>query len=126
MSKKIVENPYKILGVSPLASDAEITKAFSLAMKQRKYPPDAIAKARKSLMNPDERIIADYLNPIIPLVKRFKISDSTATNHIDYPVEERLTTAQIDKLIQIEIDKLARTDRERDSDRELANLVWDV
>lgn len=121
-----MENPYKILGVSPLASDAEITKAFSLAMKQRKYPPDAIAKARKSLMNPDERIIADYLTPIVPLVKRFKISDSTATNQIDYPVEERLTTAQIDKLIEIEIAKLTRTDRERDSNRELANLVWEL
>lgn len=126
MPTKIIENPYKILGVSPLASDAEITKAFSLAMKQRKYPPDAIAKARKSLMNPDERIVADYLTPIVPLVKRFKISDSTATNQIDYPVEERLTTAQIDKLIEIEIAKLTRTDGEHDSDRELANLVWDL
>ncbi|WP_373543073.1 molecular chaperone DnaJ [Chamaesiphon sp.] len=126
MPTKIVENPYKILGVSPLSSDAEITKAFSLAMKQRKYPPDAIAKARKSLMNPDERIIADYLNPIVPRVNRFKIADSTATNQIDYPVEERLTISQIDKLIEIEIDKLVRVDREQDSDRELANLVWDV
>ena len=126
MKNKITENPYKILGVSPLASDAEITKAFSLAMKQRKYPPDAIAKARKSLMNHEERIIADYLNPIIPLVKRFKSSDYNDENRIDYPVEERLTIDQIDRLIQIEVDKLARVDRERDSDRELANLVWDV
>ncbi len=122
----MMENPYKILGVSPLASDAEITKAFGVAMKQRKYPPDAIAKARKSLMNPAERIVADYLNPIIPLVKRFKISDSKAANQTDYPVEERLTTAQIDRLIQIEIDKLVRIDREQESDRELANLVWDL
>jgi hypothetical protein len=126
MPNKIVENPYKILGVSPLASDAEITKAFSIAMKQRKYPPDAIAKARRSLMNPEERIIADYLNPIVPLVKRFKIFDSTETNQIDYPVEERLTIAQIDKSIEIEIAKLVRADREQDNNRELANLVWDL
>jgi hypothetical protein len=126
MQNKINENPYKILGVSPLASDAEITKAFSLAMKHRKYPPDAIAKARKSLMNPDERIIADYLSPIIPLVKRFKSSDPNDEHQIDYPVEERLTIEQIDRLIQSESDKLARCDRERDSDRELANLVWEL
>jgi hypothetical protein len=126
MQHKINENPYKILGVSPLASDAEITKAFSLAMKQRKYPPDAIAKARKSLMNPAERIIADYLNPIIPLAKRFKSSDNSGEHSIDYPVEERLTIDQIDRLIQSESDKLARVNRERESDRELANLVWGV
>lgn len=76
-------NPYDVLGVSPGASNAEITKAFALAMKHRKYPPDAIAKARKSLMNPQERIIADYLRPIIGTVKRFKRSDFSA---LDEPI----------------------------------------
>ena len=118
------ENPYKILDVSPLASNAEITKAFSVAMKQRKYPPDAIAKARKSLMNPDERVIADYLSPVIPLVKRFKSIDVNDENRVEYPIEERLTPAQIDRLIQLEIDKIELVDRSVDSDRELANLVW--
>jgi hypothetical protein len=58
-------NPYDVLEVSSGASNEEITKAFALAMKHRKYPPDAIALARKSLMNPQERIIADYLRPIV-------------------------------------------------------------
>jgi hypothetical protein len=71
-------NPYDVLEVSSGASNEEITKAFTLAMKHRKYPPDAIAKARKSLMNPQERIIADYLRPIIGTVKRFKRSDFSA------------------------------------------------
>jgi hypothetical protein len=119
MQERITENPYAVLGVSPLASNAEITKAFGLAMKQRKYPADAIAKARKSLMNPDERIIADYLNPIIPLVKRFRSSD---LNDRD-PAIAQLAVEEIDRLIQIEIDRLEREDR--NSDVELANLVWD-
>jgi hypothetical protein len=118
------QNPYKILDVSPLASNAEITKAFGLAMKQRKYPPDAIAKARKSLMNPEERMIADYLSPIIPLAKRFRSSDFDDNIRIDDPVEEQLTPAQIDRLIQIEVEKLAELDRAQDSDLELANLIW--
>ena len=44
----ITPNPYDVLEVSPGASDKEITVAFAMAMKRRKYPPDAIALARKS------------------------------------------------------------------------------
>ncbi len=89
------------------------------------YPLDQIAKARKFLMNPDERIIADYLSPVIPLVKRFRTSDFSDRSRIEDPVEEQLTPEQIDRLIQIEIDKLERADRGQDIDRELASLVWD-
>jgi hypothetical protein len=125
MPDKIIENPYQILGVSPLASNAEITKAFGAAMKQRKYSADTIAKARKSLMNPDDRIVADYLNPIISIVRRFQSGELKDKAQIKDPVTSQLTPAQIDRLIQIEIDKLERADREQDIDRELANLVWD-
>jgi hypothetical protein len=125
MQAKIVENPYKILAVSPLASNAEITKAFSIAMKQRKYPPDTIAKARKSLMNPDERIIADYLSPVIPRVNRFRVADGQDQERIRYPIEERLTSEQIDRLIQLEIDKIERQDRTPEINTELTNLIWD-
>ena len=59
-------NPYEILDISPNASNAEINQAFAAAMKQRKYPVDAIARVRKCLMNPKERIMADYLRPILP------------------------------------------------------------
>lgn len=125
MQTNIVENPYKILAVSPLASNAEITKAFGVAMKLRKYPPDIIAKARKSLMNPDERIIADYLSPVIPLVNRFRIADGSGKDPIAYPVEERLTPEQIDRLIQLEIDKIECQDRAQEINTELAKLIWD-
>jgi hypothetical protein len=71
-------NPYTILGVSPAASKAEITKAVAVAMKRKQYPVDAIAKAQRSLMKSEERIIADYLRPILPTIKRFKYSDLSA------------------------------------------------
>lgn len=72
------QNPYDILGVSQAASKAEITKAVAIAMKRKQYPVDVIAKAQKSLMKPEERIIADYLRPILPPIKRFKYSDLSA------------------------------------------------
>jgi hypothetical protein len=37
-----------------------------------------IAKAQRSLMKPEERIIADYLRPILPTIKRFKYTDLSA------------------------------------------------
>ena len=76
--KSIAPNPYDVLEVSPGASSKKITVAFAMAMKRRKYPPDAIALARKSLMNPQERIIADYLRPITNPIQRFKRSNLSA------------------------------------------------
>lgn len=73
--RSITPNPYDVLEVSPGASNKEITVAFTMAMKRRKYPPSEIALARKSLINPDDRIIADYLRPIIQPIQHFKHSD---------------------------------------------------
>lgn len=72
------QNPYQILGISQSASKAEITKAVAIAMKRKQYPVDAIAKAQKSLMKAEERIIADYLLPILPTITRFKKSNLSA------------------------------------------------
>lgn len=72
------KNPYEILGVSPAASKAEITKAVALAMKRKQYPVNVIAKAQKSLMKTEERILADYLRPLLPPIQRFKYSDLSA------------------------------------------------
>jgi len=68
-------NPYTILGVSQAASKAEINKAVAVAMKSKQYPVDVIAKAQKILISSEERIIADYLRPILPPIKRFKYSN---------------------------------------------------
>jgi hypothetical protein len=81
MYDNLDDNPYDILDISPSASSPEITKAFGLAMKRRSYSMDSIAKARKILMNPQDRIVADYLRPNLPLVQRLKtMSFSEASN----------------------------------------------
>ena len=71
-------NPYDVLGVPQAASKAEIVKAVAVAMKLRRYPVDAIAKAQKSLMDSKKRILADYLRPILPTIQRFKRKDLSA------------------------------------------------
>lgn len=87
------KNPYDILGVSPAASKAEITKAVAVAMKQKQYPVNVIAKAQKSLMKAEERIIADYLRPILPIIKRFKYSDLSA---LEQPVPTLVLLSEFD------------------------------
>jgi hypothetical protein len=103
-------NPYDVLEVSPGASNKEITVAFATAMKRRKYPPDAIAMARKSLMNPEERIIADYLRPILAPVKRFKRSDFSA---LDTPAPKLEFLSEFDGLDNAIADsnKVSQSDR---------------
>ena len=86
-------NPYDILEVSPAASKAEITKAVAVAMKRKQYPVDVIAKAQKSLVKAEERIIADYLRPILPTIKRFKYSDLSA---LDQPVPTLVLLSEFD------------------------------
>lgn len=79
MKKKLSNpNPYNVLGISQAASNAEITKAFAMAVKCREYPPDTIAKARKSLMNTQERLMADYLRPILLPIHSFKRENFSA------------------------------------------------
>lgn len=88
-------NPYDVLGVSPAASKAEINKAVTLAMKRKQYPVEVIAKAQKSLMKSEERIIADYLRPILPSIKRFKYSDLSA---LEQPEPEIILLSEFDGL----------------------------
>ena len=93
----ITPNPYDVLEVSPEASNKEITVAFTMAMKRRKYSPNVIALARKSLMNLEERIIADYLRPIISPTQRFKRSDLSA---LDKPAPKLEFLQKFDDLEQ--------------------------
>ncbi|MBD2777210.1 molecular chaperone DnaJ [Iningainema tapete] len=93
----MIHNPYDILGISQAASKAEITKAVAVAMKRKQYPVDVIAKAQKSLMKPQDRIIADYLRPILPMIKRFKYSDLSA---LDQPVPTLMLLSEFDNLEQ--------------------------
>lgn len=88
-------NPYNILGVSQAASKAEITKAVAVAMKRKQYPVDIIAKAQRSLMKSSERIIADYLRPILPTIKRFKHADLSA---LEQPAPTLVLLSEFDGL----------------------------
>ena len=118
MNKQLpTPNPYDVLEVSPGASNKEITVAFAMAMKRRKYPPDAIALARKSLMNPEERIIADYLRPIISTVKRFKRSDFSA---LDRPAPKLEFLAEFDGLDTA----LEDANKVSESDRRLGAMLF--
>lgn len=107
-------NPYEILDISPDASNAEINQAFAVAMKQRKYPVDAIAKARKCLMNPKERIIADYLRPILPETisdfQREDFSELEESTELEFLPEFNGLTEAIANIGQIsEIDRRVGT-----------------
>ncbi|MBD2317954.1 molecular chaperone DnaJ [Phormidium tenue] len=81
-------NPYDILGLTSASSKSEITKAMATAMKQKAYPIDAIAKAQKALMKSEERLVADFLRPILPTLQRFQRSDLSA-------LQEELPTLEI-------------------------------
>jgi hypothetical protein len=93
----MINNPYKILGVSQAASKAEITNAVAMAMKHKQYSANQIAKAQKMLMNPQERIIADYLSPILPTIKHFKYSDLSALKE---PIQTLILLSEFDGLEQ--------------------------
>ncbi|WP_299493695.1 hypothetical protein [Acaryochloris sp. IP29b_bin.137] len=66
MSKVAVPlNPYEVLGVTPDTPIRDIPKAFAEAIRQRQHSPQTLAKARKCLMNPDERLLADFSQPLL-------------------------------------------------------------
>ena len=104
-------NPYDILEISPTASNKEITVAFTMAIKRRKYSPKDIAQARKSLMNSQTRIVADYLRPIVSPIENFETSDFSI---LERPIENLEFLADFDNLkSEIDsIDSISNTDRE--------------
>ena len=112
-------NPYDVLEISPTASNKEITIAFTMAMKRRKYSPKEIAQARKSLINPQTRIIADYLRPIISPVKDFEKSDFSA---LDSSLESLDFLTEFNNLKQ----EISSLDSISDSDKELGDNLFPV
>lgn len=79
----IALNPYDVLEVDRSATNAEITKAMARALKRRQYPAEAIASARKRLMNPQERLLADYLLPQHP--QEIQPFESQDFSHFEAP-----------------------------------------
>ncbi|NCO76161.1 MAG: J domain-containing protein [Cyanobacteria bacterium] len=114
--ENITPNPYDILEVSSAASTSEITKAFAMAMKKKRYNPKQIAEARKNLMDSQQRLIADYLRPNLPLIQRFKKQDLSALNEpiplikllpefdgLDTAYKESETISESDKELGLEL-----------------------
>ncbi|TVQ42307.1 MAG: molecular chaperone DnaJ [Gloeocapsa sp. DLM2.Bin57] len=113
----LTTNPYDILEVSNSASNTEITKAFTLAMKRKKYALDLIAQARKSLLNQEDRLIADYLRPHLVTVKRFKAQD---TSLLEKPVQTLDYLSQFDNLEEV----ISASGDEGKIDQKLGQNLW--
>ncbi|WP_310483329.1 hypothetical protein [Chamaesiphon sp. VAR_48_metabat_403] len=95
-------HPYQILELDPTATSAQVLKAFTLAMQRKQYPPDVLVKARKLLMNPDDRLIIDYLWG--------SWQQTTSTTSSSNPLLLATLTTKIDELTS-SIDKLAQTEQ---------------
>lgn len=59
-----MKNPYTILNVPQDATNPQILRAMTMAMKERKYPNTEIAQARAQLSKPTTRLAADFTFPI--------------------------------------------------------------
>lgn len=82
MTQEPIINPYYILDISPMASKPEITQALAKAIKQKRYHVKVLADAQKTLLNPQKRIVADFLLPVLPSPKRFQ---TTNYDKLDLP-----------------------------------------
>lgn len=69
-----MKNPYEILGLSQEATEADITQGFNRAlmhnMKSKQYTPAELMAARKQLLTPARRLVADLVYPARPKAKR--------------------------------------------------------
>jgi hypothetical protein len=103
-------NPYQVLNVSSSASNTEITKAMKMAMVQKKHPLNVISQAHKSLLNPQERIIADYLREILPPLQRFQKTDLSELENLPETLDLLPELDNIDKEI-LEIKNISESDK---------------
>jgi hypothetical protein len=93
-------NPYDVLNVSQTASKTEITKAMKMAMVKKEYPLNVISQAHKSLLNPEERLIADYLRPILPEIKRFQRCDFSELEEMTEKLELLPEFDNVDQMLE--------------------------
>jgi hypothetical protein len=71
-------NPYDVLQLSGNPTTAEITRSFAAAMKRRDYSAEVIARSRKRLLDPQERLLANYLRLEFPEEEPLPISRTEA------------------------------------------------
>lgn len=94
-----MNNPYQILAVHQDASKEEIHKAFVRAqvenIKSKKYSGKEIMEAQKQLMNPEKRLVADFLFPSKLKSKRLK---QIANDSLNIPEDFNQHTLNEDRL----------------------------
>jgi hypothetical protein len=71
-------NPYDVLQLSGNPTTAEISRSFMAAMKRRDYSAEVIARSRKRLLDPQERLLANYLRLEFPEEEPLPISRTEA------------------------------------------------
>jgi hypothetical protein len=71
-------NPYDVLQLSGNPTPAEISRSFMAAMKRRDYSAEVIARSRKRLLDPQERLLANYLRLEFPEEEPLPISKTEA------------------------------------------------
>ena len=75
-----MKNPYKILGLSQNASQAEIARSQVPALRARIFTPKEITEAQTALRKPATRLAADFTFPVF---EADEVSLITLNNHIE-------------------------------------------
>ncbi len=55
-------NPYKVLAINHDAIPRDIVQAAAIALRERKCSAREVAEARKQLMDPEARLILDFVH----------------------------------------------------------------
>lgn len=91
MTLELPPNPYEVLGVPMTASNQEIAAAMASAIKAKKYPPQVIAEAQRTLLDPQRRLLANFFLPMLPTVhrwRRFDLSELDSAEVVMEPLSE--------------------------------------
>ena len=83
-------NPYTVLNLDHTATPRDIVQAGVTALREKKYSAREVAEARKQLMNPQTRLILDFVHTAHPeqlIVKR----DRSLSPAVSVGELERLT-----------------------------------
>lgn len=98
-----MNNPYQVLELNQDATKEEIHKAFIKAqmenVKSKKYSGKEIMEAQKQLMNPEKRLVADFLFPSKLKSKRLKLIEDNLLIPIEF-AESKLDAERFDSLKQ--------------------------
>lgn len=100
-----MNNPYQVLVLHQDATKEEIHKAFIKAqmenVKSKKFSGKEIMEAQKQLMNPEKRLVADFLFPSKLKSKRLKLIEDNLFIPKEF-AEFKLDADRLDSLKQMD------------------------